>query len=124
MMKGMSARHPLSCFVSTEILLFYFFLVESFCLLRDVAKVVFDGEVPGFEAMEFGIRNVLEKSLAAFLCKEDVGLSPKDEGRGFLLAEKFLPDRIKLNVLPVIVEQVEIDADGIRPFHIMSVHLP
>ena len=62
-------------------------VVEADDRLGDRVEVVFDGEVPGVEADEFGVGQVAQVGLAAFRGEEDVALTPDDQGRRLVFTE-------------------------------------
>src|SRR5262249_31496920 len=54
----------------------------------------------------------------------DVALTPEDNGLRLMLPQERLPSGIKLNVGPVVVEEIKLDALGVRTFHKVVVHVP
>ena len=85
-------------------------VVEADDGLGDRVEVVFDGEMPGVEANEFGVGQVTQVGLATFWSEEDVALALDDESWGLVLAERCLPGRVQRGVGSVVVEQVELYA--------------
>src|SRR5262249_22160340 len=55
---------------------------------------------------------------------EDVALAPEDNGLRLMLSQERLPLGIKLNVGPVVVEEIKLDALGVWTFHKVVVHVP
>src|SRR5262249_29255538 len=56
--------------------------------------------------------------------EEDVALAPEDNGLRLMLPQERLPFGIKLNVGPVVVEEIKLDALGAWTFHKAVVHVP
>ena len=62
--------------------------------------------------MNLGMGKILEIGLAAFRREEDIALAPEDNGLRLMLPQERLPLGIKLNVGPVVVEEIKLDALG------------
>jgi len=79
--------------------------------------MVLDCEVSGIEAVHFGFRKILQKRFTTGGRKKDIRLSPEDDRFWLIVAKKLLPNGVQLNILPVIVEKVQIYANCVGPFH-------
>src|SRR5215471_13611412 len=82
-------------------------LIEGNHLLHDKGQTVLHGEVAGLQAVHLRLGKILEIGLAAFRCEEDVALAPEDNGLRLMLPQERLPFGIKLNVGPVVVEEIK-----------------
>ena len=90
----------------------------------DLLKAIFHGEMTRLQAVHFGLRKVLQVCFAALPGEEYVVLSPEIQRLRLLLAEKILPLRLQLNVLPVIVKKVHLHTACIGSLHESEIHVP
>src|SRR5262249_45069383 len=67
--------------------------------------------------MNLGMGKIVEIVLAPLFREEDVALAPEDNGLRLMLPQERLPLGIKLNVGPVVVEEIKLDALGVWTFH-------
>src|SRR5215475_14859252 len=74
--------------------------------------------------MNLGMGKIVEIVLAPLFREEDVALAPEDNGLRLMLPQERLPLGIKLNVGPVVVEEIKLDALGVWTFHKVVVHVP
>src|ERR1700761_8529477 len=74
--------------------------------------------------MHFRLGKDLEEGLPTSRCEEDVALTPKDNRLGLVIFEECLPLRVKLDVGPIIIEEVELYLLCVRTFEKMVVHVP
>jgi hypothetical protein len=88
-------------------------LIERNHLLHDKGHRVLHGEVAGIQPMNLCMGKILEIGLAAFRREEDVALTPEDNGLRLMRPQERLPFGIKLNVGPVVVEVIKLDALGV-----------
>ena len=63
--------------------------------------------------MHLCMGKILEIGVAAFRREEDVALTPEDNGLRLMVPQERLPLGIKLNVGPVVVEEIKLDALGV-----------
>src|SRR5262249_43963098 len=74
--------------------------------------------------MNLGMGKIVEIVLAPLFREEDVALAPEDNGLRLMLPQERLPLGIKLNVGPVVIEEIKLDALGVWTFHKVVVHVP
>src|SRR5262249_45375093 len=91
---------------------------------RDHIEAVLDSEVPGVEPMNLRVGQVTQIGLAALGRKEDVSLAPEDQRFRLAAPQELLPRRIQRHVRPVVVQQIELNAAGVRTLHESKIHLP
>ena len=100
---------------------FYDCIVKAVDVLRDIGQAVLDGEVAGGEGMQFSLWKVLQEGIPSGWGKENVALTPENDGAGLVLAEEGLPRRIKSDVVAIVVEEIQLEAFAVRALECVEV---
>lgn len=64
----------------------------------------------GTQTMHLGLWKILQIRFAPFAGKKDVVLTPENNRPGLALHQKRLPFRIQIDILPIVVKEIELNA--------------
>ncbi len=94
---------------------------EARDLLGDIGAVRGDCEVSAIDEFHFSIRNVALERFGARGNEKHIVLTPDSQQRRFALAEVSLPGRIERNVVPIVMEKIELDLVDSGPLQISEI---
>jgi hypothetical protein len=78
----------------------------------------------GLENMDFGVGNLAPVSLGFRQCETGIVFSPDDEQGRLVLAKVLLPGRVRRDIAPVVVKQLDLDLRNSRLVQVCKLAIP